>query len=65
MWCKFLQDIYLEYFFLFLELAGSNFAQTLLNPPTVGYCKVCLQVPKKWQLLEQSRFRVTISLMPF
>ena len=29
--CKFLQDIYIEYY-LFLELAGSNLAQSLLKP---------------------------------
>ena len=29
--CKFLQDIYLEYFVI-LDLAGKNLAQTLLNP---------------------------------
>ena len=49
MWCKFLKDIYFEYFvFFFFELAGSNLAQTLLNPPKVIWldyiCKVCLQV---------------------
>ena len=37
---------------LFLELAGYNLAQTLLNPPKaklygIGYtCKICLKVPK-------------------
>ena len=52
---KFLQDVYLE-FALFLELAGSNVAQTLLNPSNLLIPRNDRKV-RDIQLTNQIKFR--------
>ena len=55
---KFLQDIYLEYFSLFLDPAGSNLAQTLLNTlKFIWHCLFLLGVSAVFVNAEECSFQ--------